>query len=286
MEGGGRRICLPCGALVVFETSVAPISNVIDRLVSASSPVIAAADLGVRFGDHAVLEGLTFEAEAGDFVAVVGPNGGGKTTLVRVLLGLLTPDTGAAHVFGRAPGAVEPGLVGYVPQVKGLDRSFPARAVDLVLTAVHQRWPFRIRAEERERALDALGRVGAEGLADRALNELSGGELQRVYLARSLARAPRLILLDEPATGIDVAGAADLYDVLEADQAARDTTVLMVTHDWNAAYHHASHVLLMDGRQIGFGPPPEVLTDECLREAFGHTGHAHAMRMGEASHAS
>ncbi len=248
--------------------------------------MIAASDLGVRFGDHAVLDEITFEAETGDFVAVVGPNGGGKTTLLRVLLGLQAPDSGWTHVFGQRPATVEPGLVGYVPQIKGLDRSFPARALDLVLTGVDQRWPFRIRAEERERALDALTRVGAESLADRALDGLSGGELQRIYLARSLARTPRLILLDEPATGIDVAGAADLYDVLEADQAARDTTIVMVTHDWNAAYHHASHVLLIDGRQVGFGPPREVLTDECLRDAFGHTGHAHAMLMGEAAHAS
>jgi zinc transport system ATP-binding protein len=254
--------------------------------VSSSSPVIAASDLGVRFGDHAVLDGVTFEADTGDFVAIVGPNGGGKTTLIRVLLGLLESDTGSAHVLGQRPTAVDSGLVGYVPQIKGLDRSFPARALDLVLTGIDQRWPFRVRPEERERALGALRRVGAEALAERALDGLSGGELQRVYLARSLARSPRLILLDEPATGIDVAGAADLYDVLEQDQDARHTTILMVTHDWNAAYHHASQVLLIDGRQIGFGPPAEVLTDECLRRAFGHTGHAHAMLMGGAAHVS
>jgi zinc transport system ATP-binding protein len=227
-----------------------------------------------------VLDGISFEADEGSFVAVVGPNGGGKTTLLRVLLGLLRPDTGSAHVLGRRPSGVDPGLVGYVPQVKRLDRTFPARAVDLVLTALHQRWPFRISFEDRTRALDALGRVGAEELADRSLEGLSGGELQRVYLARSLARRPRLILLDEPATGIDVAGAADLYDVLEADQAGRGTTIVMVTHDWNAAYHHATQVLLLDGRQVGYGPPAEVLTDAGLREAFGHTGHAHAMLMG------
>jgi zinc transport system ATP-binding protein len=248
--------------------------------VSVSTPVIATADLGVQFGDHSVLEGITFEAEAGDLVAVVGPNGAGKSTLIRAVLGLVTPDTGRVRIFGQSPSEVDPGLVGYVPQVKGLDRTFPARALDLVLTALHQRWPFRIRPAERDRAQAALARVGAEHLSNRALDGLSGGELQRVYLARSLARQPRLILLDEPATGIDVAGAADLYDVLENDQAARNTTIVMVTHDWNAAYHHATHVLLVDGRQVGFGSPPDVLTDACLREAFGHTGHAHAMLMG------
>lgn len=245
-----------------------------------------AENLGVHFGDHAVLDDLAFEVESGDFLAVVGPNGGGKTTLIRVLLGLLEPDVGEAHVFGHRPATVDPATVGYVPQVKRLDRTFPARAIDLVLTALHQRWLFRPGRQDRERAHRSLERVGAEALADRALDSLSGGELQRVYLARSLVRAPRLILLDEPATGIDVAGASDLYDVLEADQADRDTTIIMVTHDWNAAYHHATHVLLVDGRQVGFGRPDSVLTDACLREAFGHTGHAHAMLMGNRSHAS
>jgi zinc transport system ATP-binding protein len=252
--------------------------------VASSPPAIAVTDLGVRRGGHPVLDGLTFEAAPGDFVAVVGPNGGGKTTLIRVLLGLLTPDAGSVRVFGRRPASVEPSLVGYVPQTKHLDRTFPARAVDLVLTALRQRWPFRIGQSDRERVRRALRRVGAEALADRALETLSGGELQRVYLARTLVRTPRLILLDEPATGIDVAGASDLYDVLEADQAERETTIVMVTHDWNAAYHHASHVLLLDGRQVGFGRPEAVLTDAGLRDAFGHTGHAHAMLMGGAPH--
>lgn len=254
--------------------------------MTRSTPVLAVSDLDVHFGDHAVLEDISFEAGARDFVAVVGPNGAGKTTLLRVLLGLLEPDDGSAYVLGQHPSTVESSLVGYVPQVKRLDRTFPARAVDLVMTALQQRWPFRIPVKDRKRALRALERVGAEALADRPLSELSGGELQRVYLARSLAQEPRLILLDEPATGIDVAGASDLYDVLEEDQDERDTTIVMVTHDWNAAYHHATQVLLLDGRQVGYGHPKSVLTDEGLRDAFGHTGHAHAMLMGTSSHAS
>lgn len=254
--------------------------------MTTSTPALGVSDLGVRLGGHTILEGITFEAAPGDFVAVVGPNGGGKTTLIRVLLGLVEPDTGDAHVFGQRPAAVEPALVGYVPQVKGLDRSFPARTIDLVLTGLRRRWPFRVGADDEERARAALRRVGASRLADRSLGTLSGGELQRAYLARALARRPRLILLDEPATGIDMAGASDLYDVLEADQTDRETTIVMVTHDWNAAYHHATRVLLVDGRQVGFGRPEAVLTDADLRDAFGHTGHAHAMLMGAASHDS
>lgn len=233
-----------------------------------------------------MLEDITFKAGTGDFVAIVGPNGAGKTTLLRVLLGLVEPADGRVRVGGRSPSATNSGLIGYVPQVKTLDRTFPARAIDLVLTALRQRWPFSIRSSEYNRAMDVLERVGGRELADRSLGELSGGELQRVYLARSLIRKPKLILLDEPATGVDVTGASDFYGVLEEDQAARGTTVLMVTHDWNAAYHHASHVLLIDGTQVSYGPPSSALTEECLRQAFGHIGHAHAMLMGEDRHAS
>ncbi len=249
-------------------------------------PVVATSGLTVRFGSHVVLEDITFEAGTGDFVAIVGPNGAGKTTLLRVLLGLVEPADGRVRIGGRTPPAADSGLIGYVPQVKTLDRTFPARAVDLVLTALRQRWPFTVSSNEYERAVEVLDQVGGRELADRSLGELSGGELQRVYLARSLIRRPKLILLDEPATGVDVTGTSDLYEVLEADQAARGTTVLMVTHDWNAAYHHASHVLLIDGTQVGYGPPSEALTEESLRQAFGHIGHAHAMLMGEGRHAS
>lgn len=247
---------------------------------------VIASELTVRFGTHLVLDDITFEARTGDFVAIVGPNGAGKTTLLRVLLGLVEPAHGQVRIAGQSPTAVDPGLIGYVPQVKTLDRAFPARAIDLVLTALHRRWPYRISASERDRAMDVLDRVGGRHLADQGLDELSGGELQRIYLARSLIRKPQLILLDEPATGIDVAGASDLYEVLEEDQAARGTTVLMVTHDWNAAYHHASHVLLIDGNQVSYGPPSSALDEECLRKAFGHIGHAHAMLMGRGHHAS
>lgn len=230
------------------------------------------------------MEDISFEAEEGDFVAIVGPNGAGKTTLLRALLGVIPMSSGRVTVEGSAPNAANPDAIGYVPQVKTLDRTFPARAVELVLTALRRRWPFRVGSDGRQRALDVLERVGVKALADRPLGTLSGGELQRVYLARSLVRRPRVLLLDEPATGIDLAGASDLYEVLEEDQRQRGTTILMVTHDWNAAYHHATNVLLIDRKQVSFGPPSVALDEECLREAFGHIGHAHAMMIEEEHH--
>jgi zinc transport system ATP-binding protein len=228
-----------------------------------------------------VLDDITFEAHQGDFVAIVGPNGAGKTTLLKVLLGLASPDNGIARIFGKPPRESDPGVVGYVPQIKTLDRSFPAQSIELVVSGLYEHWPFSLSEEDRERALDALRHVDAEDLAERALSRLSGGELQRVYLARSLIRTPRVVMLDEPATGIDVVGSTDLYELLDDYQETHQATVLMVTHDWNAAYHHATHVLLLDGRQVGYGPPETALKEECLREAFGHIGHAHAMMIGD-----
>jgi len=245
------------------------------------APAVSVSDLTVRFGDHRVLDDITFEAHQGDFVAVVGPNGAGKTTLLKVLLGLASPDSGIARVFGKPPRESDPGVVGYVPQIKTLDRSFPAQSIELVVSGLYEHWPFSLSAEDRERALEALRHVDAEDLAERALSRLSGGELQRVYLARSLIRTPRVVILDEPATGIDVVGSTDLYELLDDYQETHQATVLMVTHDWNAAYHHATHVLLLDGRQVGYGPPETALKEECLREAFGHIGHAHAMMIGD-----
>ncbi len=164
-----------------------------------------------------------------------------------------------------------------MPQLKTLDRSFPALSCEVVLSGSLRRWPFDTSRAQHRLAADALAQVGAAHLAHRPFSVLSGGELQRVYLARALVRQPRLVLLDEPAAGIDRPGEEDMHHVLEAYRRASGATVVMVTHDWGAAFHHASRVLILNQRCIAYGPPREALTDANLRLAFGHSGHAHAM---------
>lgn len=245
------------------------------------SPVVLVDDLRIAYGVQEALRGVSFEAARGSFVAVLGPNGSGKTSLIKALVGIVEPARGRIRILGRRPERVERGLVGYVPQVKTLERRFPATATELVVSGLRGRWPFWIRDHEQNEAEDALARVGAGQLSHRQLAALSGGELQRTYLARSLIRRPHLVLLDEPATGIDVAGTSDLYEVLEAYQRTHDATIIMVTHDWNAAFHHASHVLLLNREQISYGPSRRVLSEDNLRRAFGHVGHEHGMfRLG------
>ncbi|MGQ9510416.1 MAG: metal ABC transporter ATP-binding protein [Thermaceae bacterium] len=234
----------------------------------------------VRFGEFEPLRGVSLRVPEGAFVAIVGPNGAGKSTLLKVLLGLV-PYRGEVRVLDQSPERLDPYLVGYVPQIKTFDRSFPALSLELVVSGLRRAWPFRVTPREKDLALSALEGVGALELAHRPLGRLSGGQLQRVYLARALVRNPRLLLLDEPATGIDRLGEEDLYRLLEAYQARSGGTILMVTHDWEAAYHHASHVLVLNREVIGFGPPKKALSEDCLRRAFGHLGHAHAIRLAE-----
>lgn len=240
-----------------------------------SDPAVHVRDLGIAYGRREALRGITFDAGRGSFVAVLGPNGSGKTSLIKALVGIVDPAAGQVHVFGRPPRGARD--VGYVPQVKTLERRFPATALELVVSGIRGRWPARCSAAEKEAACKALRSIGGEHLAPRQLSALSGGELQRIYLARSLIRQPRLVLLDEPATGVDAAGASDLFDVLESYQHLQDATIIMVTHDWNAAFHHATHVLLLNREQISFGQARDVLSETNLRRAFGHVGHEHAM---------
>lgn len=243
-----------------------------------SDLVVTVKALSVRFGDHLALSNLNLEIFENSFVAIVGPNGAGKSTFIKVLLGLVPPSEGEVTISGHSPREVPSELVGYVPQMKTMDRSFPALAIELVMTGITRRWPWRFRKTEQKNALEALKQVGATHLAQRPLGRLSGGELQRVCLARTIVRQPKLVILDEPATGIDRVGEADMYRMLENYQKNTGATLLMITHDWHAATHHADHVLLLNRQQISFGPPGEALNEHHLRLAFGHIGHAHKLK--------
>lgn len=238
------------------------------------APALHLHHVSVRLGDAEVLHDVTLDLPEGRFLAIIGPNGAGKSTLVKVALGLIVPQRGHAAVFGRDAG-YDPTRIGYVPQLKTFDRSFPATALELVVSGLRRSWPARVRRSERERAHEALARVGGERFQGRPLARLSGGELQRAYLARALVRAPDLVVLDEPATGVDLLAEHDLHELLDAYQADRGATIAMVTHDLAAARHHASDVLVLNRIVHGFGPPEEVLTGPCLERAYGHAGHAH-----------
>jgi len=247
-------------------------------LPEGGAVVVHVHEVTVRFGDFVALKDVTFDLQAGALLAIVGPNGAGKSTLVKVILGLTPPLSGHATVFGERPGA-NPERIGYVPQLKTFDRTFPATALELVVTGLRGAWPGRVVAAERERAVAALQRVGASELAGRPLARLSGGELQRAYLARAFVRQPQLVLLDEPATGVDYLAERDIYDLLEEYQADSGATVVMVTHDLTAARYHSDDVLVLNRTVHGYGPPEDVMREESLQAAFGHKRHDHGFTL-------
>lgn len=242
-----------------------------------SDAAVEVNNLSVKFEDHLALSDLTMQIPKKSFVAIVGPNGAGKSTFLKVLLGLIPPATGLVKIFGKMPQHVDPNLIGYVPQFKTMDRSFPAVSIELVYTGLSRKWPWLLSPDAKKRACQALEQVDAAHLATRPIGKLSGGELQRVCLARSIVRQPELLMLDEPATGIDAIGEKDMYRMLEAYQKESGATIMMITHDWHAVTHHANYVLLLNRRQISFGMPGKALQEDKLREAYGHIGHQHAL---------
>lgn len=195
------------------------------------SPVIEAEDLSFRYGSHElVLDQVTFSVASGDFASIIGPNGGGKTTLLKLVLGLLKPTSGRIRVFGGKPSQARP-RIGSMPQHTVTDPLFPIRVVDVVLMGLLRpgRRPGPFSVNDRRAAADALERVSLTDLAQRSYSALSGGQRQRVLLARAIASKPDLLLLDEPEAGLDRKVEQEFFDLLE--ELNRDSTVVLVSHD-------------------------------------------------------
>jgi zinc transport system ATP-binding protein len=224
-----------------------------------------------------ILDDVSFEVERGEFACLCGPNGGGKTTLIKAALGLVTLTAGEISVLGETPEAARP-RVGYLPQAKTFNPNFPARVVDVVAANRRGEWPVRMSGSERERARATLARVGGAHLLDSPLRGLSGGELQRVYLARALVTEPLLLLLDEPTAGVDARGRAEFLGLLAEVAAREDLAAVLVTHSATTARKLARRVLYLDGRVRAWGPPAQVLDREWGKAAF--SGHDHADEVG------
>ncbi|HEX9743834.1 MAG TPA: metal ABC transporter ATP-binding protein [bacterium] len=243
--------------------------------MNENSPAIELSGLSVHLGDHLTLDDVTASCGRGEFIAIIGPNGAGKTTLLRAVLGLIKRYSGTIKIFGKSIDRNDPSEIGFVPQLKSIDRNFPAITCDIVSTGLHKRLPGFISRKEHDLIHDTLELVGASHLCDRPFGILSGGEMQRVFLARALIRRPKLLLLDEPATGIDAIGEGDLYKILDRFTETSGATVLMVTHDMLVARHHADKILLLNRTLICFDTPEIALSDKYMSEAFGHVGHIH-----------
>lgn len=194
------------------------------------APIIDIVDLSFAYNGQRVLDQVNLTVEAGDFIAMIGPNGGGKTTLLKLMLGLLKPGQGEIRIMGRQPSRVSH-QIGYVPQDVNINRRFPITALDVVLMgklAPGRRWA-KNGEQNRRDAMKALERIDMAGFADRRIGELSGGQRQRVFIARALVTHPRLLLLDEPTASIDSRGQIEFYQLLK--RLNDEISIVVVSHD-------------------------------------------------------
>jgi ABC-type Mn2+/Zn2+ transport system ATPase subunit len=228
----------------------------------ASVPLVRVRDLSAGYGgDRATaIAGLGFEVPAGRTVAVLGPNGGGKTTLFRALLGQVPHRRGEAEVAGS---------IAYVPQTERASLDFPVSALDVVLMGTYSSVPWyrRVGREQRRTAVAALDRVGLADRGPSRFGELSGGQRQRVLIARALAQGSRVLLLDEPLSGVDRPAGERIIEIL-GELRDEGHAVLVSTHDIEQA-RSFDLVLCLNRAQIAFGDPAEALSAEVLQRTYG-----------------
>jgi zinc transport system ATP-binding protein len=238
-----------------------------------TKPVISLQGVTFSYGGEPALEDVNLSVGDREAVCVVGPNGGGKTTLVRLILGLLTPDRGEIRVFGQPPHRARL-RVGYMPQHVQHDQQFPVTAMDIVLmgrlgqegdsTFLRNLTGWRGRAD-RLAAIDALERVGMTGFARRPFASLSGGQRQRVLIARALSCNPDLLLLDEPTSNVDTLIEGQLLDLLR--ELNRRMTIVMVSHDLGFVSELVDHVICVNRRVVSH--PTSEMTGDAIRDIYG-----------------
>jgi len=235
-------------------------------------------DLTVRYERVLALDHVNLTLETGQALGIVGPNGSGKSTLLKTVAGLVTPTAGSVEVFGGVPGALPAGTVAYVPQVEAVDWSFPASVYDVVAMGRFPRMsPFaHFTKHDRMAVRTALESLRMWELRDRHISALSGGQQQRTFVARALAQEPRLLLLDEPTTGVDAATEDALHAVVRG-LVAEGLPVLMTTHDLERATDWFDRLMVVDRRVLAEGDPETVLESGAYAGIREHT-HTHGHR--------
>ncbi len=217
------------------------------------------------YNSKTVLQDVSLDIHSGDFIAMIGPNGGGKTTLLKLMLGLLKPDQGSIKILGGSSDKASH-HIGYVPQDVHINRSFPITAIEVVLMGKlrpDKRWGLS-SAQDRREALGALERMEIADCANIKIDALSGGQRQRVFIARALVAQPKILLLDEPTASIDARGQAEFYRLLK--ELNKDITILVVSHDLVAISTHVKSVACVNKR-LHYHNQAEI-TGEMLEEMY------------------
>jgi zinc transport system ATP-binding protein len=249
-----------------METVEKPLSAGKERETPPGTPVVAIENLTFSYGGPPALEDVDLTIDAGDFACVVGPNGGGKTTLIKLILGLLEPGKGRVRLFGEPP-ARSRDRAGYMPQQCACDVQFPVRVRDVVLMGRlrRKRWLGPYTRADKEAALAALREVELFPLRDRLFAALSGGERQRVLIARALATDPEILILDEPVANVDIAVQRELHDLLS--ELNQRITIILTTHDIGFVSSYVKSVICVNRRVVKH--PTSEITGEIIAEMYG-----------------
>lgn len=230
-----------------------------------SIPAIELQGVSFYYNGHPILLNANLTVAEGNFLAIIGPNGCGKTTLLKIILGILNAASGTVKIFGKDPGKVA-GLVGYVPQETGLNKDFPISVLDVTLMGrlgLRGRDRRYIR-EDRDFARGVLEKVGMWEYRNRPIGKLSGGQRQRVYIARALAAEPRILLMDEPTASVDSRFQTELYEFLKELNAT--ITIIVVSHDMSVLSSYIKSVACLN--QTIFYHDGAELTDEMIHSAY------------------
>lgn len=241
---------------------------------SAQEHCISVQNVSFRYDRDLVLEDVSFTVKRGDYVGIIGPNGGGKTTLLKIILGLLAPAQGTVRVFGSDVYRLkeERAHIGYVPQRLGaIDGAFPATVAELAATGRTARIGLfrRPTAEDRSAIDRALAIADMERWRNALVSELSGGTRQRAFIARALAGEPQVLILDEPTAGVDVPAQERFYAFLADLNHKHGLTIILVSHDIDVVSNEVHTLLCINRRVICQGPASELLTDEYLKQLYG-----------------
>lgn len=236
----------------------------------SQTPIIELINVTCGYNHQPVFDKVNLSICPGQFVGIVGPTGSGKTSLLKVIMGLLKPFEGTVNITGETVNGRASLCIGYVPQLEGVDWDFPVTVEQVVMMGRHREmsifpWP---SSKDSKLTADLLERLGIAQYAKRQIRNLSGGQQQRVFLARALIGNPTLLLLDEPTAGVDLKTQHDILHML-GEINKQGVTILLTTHDLNAIAAHLPRVICFNHKVIAQGIPEEIFTTEVLRETYG-----------------
>jgi len=238
-----------------------------------TSPLLSVENLCFSYGPLEVLCEVTFAVEKGDYVGLVGPNGSGKTTVIKIILGLMPPGNGTVSLFGTDPSAFgDRHKIGYLPQkLTNFNPYFPATVKEIVSLGLFskKRFPKRILKDDMELIDEAMTLTGVIDIKDALIGELSGGQQQRVLVARAIVNKPELLILDEPTTALDPEARESFFQVLRELNLSKNVTIILVTHDIASIGKYASKLLYLDRKIIFYGNFENFCLSENMTRYFG-----------------